>query len=297
MDNLSVKTKIFNTARKAFMHPIAEKCLIKLMEKYNGHPLVSSLLPSNYLYPLHSIRKTCDRKIHFELDLYNWNDWEVYFHAHPRGLDKLFRLCNPHDVVIDIGSNIGFVLMNMAERVGPEGRVYGFEPNLETFHKLQHNLSLNHFSNITVRQAAMGDVMGKAETYSVRSSNLGMNKIRLLSTEDSTASVPVLTLDHFCEKEEMTRVDMIKIDVEGYEQKVLEGSIETLRKFNPLLFIELSCENLREQNSTPGQILQILHSLGYSVKRATDNLDLMPDYPFDEDCHFDIIAIPPGRYI
>lgn len=292
MEKLSVKTKILNSIRKILMGSVAERYLIQLMEKSRGHQLVFSLLPSNYLYPPHSVRKTCDRNIQFELDLHNWNDWEVYFRAHPKGLEKLFQLCNPQDVVIDVGSNIGFVLMNMAQRIGSEGKVYGFEPSAKTFAKLQRNLSLNHFNNIMVTQAALGHVMGEAETYAVRSSNLGMNKIRLAPNESMPGTVPIFTLDSFCDAEQLTRVDLIKIDVEGYEQNVLAGSLNVLRKFKPLLFIELSCQNLSDQNSSPEKIVQLLHAEGYTVKKAVDDVVITPSYVFEKDCHFDVIAVP-----
>ncbi len=292
MHKLSVKTRILNTVRKILMRPVAERFLIRLMEQSRGHQLIFGLLPSNYLYPPNSIRTAFDRNIQFELDLHNWNDWEVYFHAHPKVLSKLLQLCKPRDVVIDIGSNIGFVLMNMAKIVGPEGKVFGFEPSAKTFAKLQHNLGLNHFNNISITQSAIGNIAGKAESYSVRSSNLGMNKIRLVSNEGSPIAVPIFTLDSFCHREKLTRVDLIKIDVEGYEQNVLEGSLNALRKFKPHLFIELSCQNLNDQNSSPEKILQLLHAEGYTIKRAADDMIIPHAYVFEKDCHFDIIAIP-----
>lgn len=274
------------------MRPSIEKHLIRLMEKSSSHPLILGLLPSNYLYPPRSIRKAFEKNIQFELDIHNWNDWEVYFRAYPKVLDKLLQLCKPGNAIIDVGSNIGYVLMNMAKIAGSEGKVFGFEPCTETFAKLQRNLELNYFSNVKITQAALGNVAGKAISYQVRNSNLGMNKIRLVSNESTSNTVPVLTLDSFCERERLTHVDVIKIDVEGYEQNVLEGSRNVLRKFKPHLFIELSCQNLNEQNSSPEKMLQILYAEGYTIKRAIDDMIITPAHTFEKNCHFDIIAVP-----
>ena len=292
MSKLSLKTRILNELRKILMRPMFENHLIRLMEKSSRNPLIVGILPSNYLYPPHSIRKTCDRNIEFELDLHNWNDWEVYFRAHPKVINKLFQLCKPRNVIIDVGCNIGYVLMNMAKIAGPEGKVFGFEPSPETFAKLQRNLEINHFNNITVTHAALGNVPGKAVSYPVRDSNLGMNKIRLVSNEDLPDVVPVFTLDSFCEAEKLTRVDVIKIDVEGYELNVLKGSLTTLRKFRPYLFIEISCQNLSYQNSSPEKLLELLRAEGYIIQRAIDGRIIMPSHVLEKDCHFDILAVP-----
>jgi len=67
----------------------------------------------------------------------------------------LFDLAKPGDVVIDVGANIGSTLICLAQKVDPAARVYGFEPDLNSFANCTKNISLNSFKNISLAQLAL----------------------------------------------------------------------------------------------------------------------------------------------
>lgn len=274
------------------MNQTTELLLIELIKRKGINHWTAKLLPNHYQYPSGSLRKATVNGITFQLDIHNWNDWEVYFYAHGEPIDKLIRLCKVDDCVIDIGSNIGFVVMNMALQIGPKGKAYGFEPNPITFEKMMGNLRLNNFSNITVTQAALGNMEGVVEPVTVVENNLGRSTVKVVPNSQHNFTSPIFTLDSFCERIGLSHLNIVKIDVEGYEQKVLLGGIKTIEKFRPILFIEISYENLQQQDSSPTEIFTLLNQFGYSFLRAHDNLVITPEYSFDEDCHFDVICYP-----
>jgi hypothetical protein len=79
--------------------------------------------------------------------------------------------------------------------------------------------------------------------------------------------VQVMPLSDYLEQKPLPKIDLVKIDVEGFEYRVLKGAASVIQKYKPLLYIELSDGNLKQQNSSANQVLQFLDSLSY---QATD---------------------------
>lgn len=274
------------------MNLAIESMLIDSIKRNGIHHWTYKLLPNHYQYPPGSIRQTSVNGIAYLLDIHNWNDWEVYFHAQGQAIDKLISLCKTDDCVMDIGCNIGYVLMNMTSRIGPGGRAYGFEPNPITYKKLVINLKLNAFPNISVTQAALGNMEGLVEPVNIVEDNLGRSIVKITTNDKHDLTSPIFTLDSFCDRIKLNRLNIVKIDVEGYEQNVILGGLKTIEKFRPILFIEISYENLVQQHSSPIEIIKLINQFGYSFVRASDNMVITPQYNFDKDCHFDIICYP-----
>lgn len=290
MTTLSYKTRVLNFFRRAFMNRPMEKLLITLCGGRAHESFFFRLLPNNYQYPENSFREV---KIHgytFRLDIHNWNDWEVYFKAHGKETDQVFALCKPGDIVLDVGSNIGFYLLNFSLHVLPDGQVFGFEPHPVTYQKLCVNLSAGVNTNISVSHLALGDTTGFVEPYVVRESNLGMNRVKVTSAQNDNR-VPLTTLDLFVKERGLTKVDLIKIDVEGFEENVLRGALQTIRTYRPVIHIEIDDENLQAQSSSPQAIINLLNSGMYRLLNATAKREFQPG-DLHPDCHFNLICKP-----
>lgn len=290
MATLSYKTRVLNFFRRAFMNQPMEKLLIGLYSNNAQNSVVFKLLPNNYQYPENSIREVEIHGYTFQLDIHNWNDWEVYFKTHGRETDQVFALCKPGDVVLDVGSNIGFYLLNFSMRVMPGGHVFGFEPHPITYQKLLTNLSANVNKNITISHVALGDTTGFVEPYVVRESNLGMNRVKVTS-EQNANRVPLTTLDLFVTEKGLSKVDLIKIDVEGFEENVLRGALQTIRTYRPTMHIEVDGENLIAQASSPQAIVDLLSDGGYILINASAQRELRSE-DLHSDCHFNLICRP-----
>ena len=132
------------------------------------------------------------------------------------------------DVVFDAGAYVGDTALWFCKAVGPQGKVYAFEPEPRNFAKLKANLERNKVTNVIPLQLALSETEGGMQVAS------GGNSSTITQTDTGT-SVKVTTIDKFVEANKLPRVDFIKMDVEGHELKVLAGASGTIRTFKPSL--------------------------------------------------------------
>jgi FkbM family methyltransferase len=135
------------------------------------------------------------------------------------------------DVVIDGGACWGDTALYFADRVGPQGRVVAFEPAPGNLRLLDHNLAINPdlASRITVRRSAL---WREAELpLSFRFSGPATRVV----VGDPGSAARTETIDAFVEREQLDRVSLIKLDIEGAERDALAGAELTLRRFRPRL--------------------------------------------------------------
>jgi FkbM family methyltransferase len=140
----------------------------------------------------------------------------------------------PGNVFVDIGANTGYFSMLAAARVGPTGRVMAFEPNPDVFAQLQTHVVLNGFeSRVTLAQMALSDAPDPAARFFVSQdrANSGLSSLTPMAgmleggdlSEAHTIPVRVDTFDHWFASSGLGHVDLMKIDVEGAEARVVAG--------------------------------------------------------------------------
>ena len=98
-------------------------------------------------------------------------------------------------------------------------------------------------------------------------------------------------MDKWCNDNNITKIDLIKIDVEGFEMNVLKGGIQTLQKFKPKMFIELDDNNLKDVGSSAKELINFIAKLDYKIINAEDETPITADTDFT-NCHYDIICLP-----
>jgi len=142
-------------------------------------------------------------------------------------------------IVVDIGANIGYYALMEARTVGEKGKVYALEPHPKNFEILRKNIEINGYQNIKAYQIAIGDRKGRAKLGVSDYSNL--HKIIEEKESDFTQyiEVEITTLDEFLKDKESP--NFIRMDIEGYETKALQGMKKTLKETEPplKLFIEI----------------------------------------------------------
>ena len=127
--------------------------------------------------------------------------------------------------------------------------------------------------------------------------NRGQNKIvsqqsgSLSHNENGTSEITVETIDDFLMTTPPVRLDLVKIDVEGFELNVLKGAIKTLSKYKPILFVEVSDKLLKDNRASAAQLLEFTESIGYDCRAAITN-EVVQSIDDLSEIHFDIIAIP-----
>jgi FkbM family methyltransferase len=183
------------------------------------------------------------------------------------GMDKwdiyhLKTLLTPGCVFFDVGANFGYYSLTVAQSLKGNCRVQAFEPNPRTRDRLLWNVAANAMSKVvTVQPVALSDCAGTA-TLIVRGDNSGAAR---LGTDSPGVSVNVTSLDLFCLEQSIDRIDVIKIDVEGYEVKVLRGALEILERVKPALIVEFWPPGLSRAAATVDDISKLLLENGYKL--------------------------------
>ncbi len=289
---LSPKTRFLNLLRRFFVMSQSDRLLALCTRKGNIDSLPSKLIPPNYLYSSGSFRSCSVDGINYLVDLSDTNGHLNYFGLNDPGQKTLFSNIEEGMVVFDIGANIGALTLQMAKKVSPAGKIYSFEPSPINYIYASKNISLNNFKNIKLINQGLGNENANAFLYNVNPNNRGM--LRLLQEDGNNSSfekeeVQIDTLDSSMQKFSIPKPDFIKIDVEGFEYKVLHGASRTLEEYHPKLFIELDDNNLREQNNSAQELITLLQRLNYKITNAGTNEEINANSNF-KDCHFDILC-------
>ena len=284
------RTRVLNIFRRFFLNAMMERVLYRLIKNKIVSIVFNRLIPMHLMYVKPSYRTVNRNNINYKLDLSSFNNWAIFWEIDVElvAKRKLFSLIKEGNNFIDIGAHIGQITLEAARIVGKEGKVFSFEPHPNTFAQFQHNVALNNFNNITECNFGLGDEVGKFYVEVIDENNAGMNRIS--KNNSSNIAVEVKILDDYLLATDIKRLDFIKIDVEGFEYKVLKGGEQTLLKWHPILFIELDDATLKAQNSSPKELLIYLNNVGYSkiVNVYTDKLVSCEDNL--DSAHFDILC-------
>ena len=158
------------------------------------------------------------------------------------------------DTFVDAGANIGWLSLVGAKKVGVNGKIFSFEPVPSTHEILKSNKELNQFTQIQLNQFALGNKEENLNIYPEKENRGGASILNHQS--ENGVEIEVKTLDSLNLK---TAINVIKIDVEGFELDVLKGGIDTIKKDKPKLIIEHSIDrnNTAEQYEIYNWILDL----------------------------------------
>ncbi|MFP6777889.1 MAG: FkbM family methyltransferase [Alphaproteobacteria bacterium] len=193
------------------------------------------------------------------------------------------RLLRPGDVALDIGANIGAHTLPISRLVGKTGCVHAFEPTAFAFAKLQANIACNAdlAERIKVRQILLRDGVGDTPPAALAASwplgiRLGGHSVHG-GHDMTTAGATVETLDSYAVREEIERIDFIKLDVDGNECQVLRGGQSTLRRFRPPIILELAPYVFSSGQNSFETFINLLRDTGYRLMRSPGGAELPHD--------------------
>ena len=284
-----MKTELLNSLRQVIKIRAIENSLVKL--SLNGSAVAKKIIGSNALFAQGSLR-TCNRDgINYLLDISDYMDHGIYFGFNTLldfERENLYKLIKANDVVFDVGANIGETALNFAKHLNSSGKVFCFEPVPYLFERLKKNVSLNSFSNISLHNIALSD---KKEDLFFNLPKEQNSSGTFLSETSSEQGKKVLSipLDDFCIENKIEKLDMIKIDVEGFELKVLKGATQTLKKFKPKMFIEINDMHLHRAGGSAKEAIKLLEENNYTIMRDDNNEVINSNYDFFNK-HFDIVC-------
>jgi FkbM family methyltransferase len=286
---LLLKTRIFNYFRKLNKISVIENMLVSA--SLHGSWLARKIIGSKYLYNPGTIRECRRNGINYRLDISDYLDHGIYFNTLREDTTHqlLFSLVKEGFIIIDVGGNIGHLTLPFAKLLHNTGKVYCFEPVPFLFERLSVNVSLNNFSNIQLVKKALTD--GKEELF-YSTPAAGNSGGTFLSTMTNAAgAVESITLDDFVRQNGITQINLVKIDVEGFELKVLKGAAESIKKFKPVLIIEVDDEHLKRSGSSAAELVSFLSELQYRSRRTDNDDNITAAYNFSGK-HFDVISLP-----
>jgi FkbM family methyltransferase len=188
--------------------------------------------------------------------------------------------------VVDIGGNNGQIAIEFAHLVGDNGKVFSFEPQRVIFQQLCANVFVNGLDNVYAFNIAIGSEEGlttiqKPNYFDDGFVNFGDVHVGVQSDYET---VMMRKLDSFS----IDNISIIKIDVQGFEKKVLLGAKETIQKNKPIIYVEIEEDQLQLYGDSENSVLQLLIDYGYSFTRFNSGIS----YQTNTGLCLDFVAIP-----
>lgn len=212
--------------------------------------------------------------------------WEPHLIEFVKLYNKQYSISN----IIDIGANFGYHTLFFSREVQGKGNVYSFEPQIQNYTLLFKNIEHNQIKNIQCFPQACSDQFDivnlplmNTENNKVNMGDITLNQKVGLNTHISTA-VPI---DSFI----LPKIDLIKIDVQGWEIKALNGARELILKDKPLMIVEFEEHQLIKTGSSCYNLAKFIRDLGYYIyyldyEYPSDHVCIHKDYKDDFEKNF-----------
>lgn len=209
----------------------------------------------------------------------------------------LRKLVQPGHTVVDIGANYGVYALSLARRVGANGQLWAFEPATQTAELLSESARANNASWLHVVQQALSDRVGTAWLQMP-----GQAELNSLATSETVGTpdqnspgeeVEVTTLDRCLEAYGWKTVDLLKIDAEGEEERILNGGSRFFRELSPLVMFEV-----KAGAEVHLHLVQLFQQLGYQCFRLIPGLDALAPFSSEQEVDgylLNLFAAKPDR--
>ena len=186
-----------------------------------------------------------------------WKNWFCEGYEQPT-FEFIRAHCKPGTTLIDVGAHFGIFTIFGLRRVGSSGKVISFEPCAATRSVLMKTLELNGFSGIPeIRDEAVSDVTGASFFYSSTISGDAANSLIGNTQHPTKSEVPTVRLDDV----HVSRVDAIKIDAEGAELQILDGSRALMMKHRPAVLLSVHPMQIWRSGRSLSDLWGVLESL------------------------------------
>jgi len=199
------------------------------------------------------------------LDLSNWSQRLTYFlgRYYEHGVQKVLDLAlTPGARFVDIGANIGMITLHARALVGARGYVDAFEPNPECCALIRTHLAINGIDNVTLHACGLSDQADEL-LLNLTSDHSGTATLAPVGDVKRSIAVKVGVADELLAPQ--PPVDVIKIDVEGFELRVLNGLTRILENDRPIVITELIEAQLNRAATTVADVSAFLQSRGYAA--------------------------------
>jgi len=192
-------------------------------------------------------------------------------------VEFLRSVAKPGMSAVDVGAHRGVTTVTLARSVGPAGYVYAFEPVPEYCQAATDNLRRNGIANAKVFGLALGEQPGR-----IRFHQRGGSSGIVPGEDERVLTVSATTIADFLAQRRVEKIDVLNMDCEGSELRVLRGAGAILREQAPQIFCEMHPDFLRSLGQSPVELVAFLEDLGYRVQPVSvEALETRPDL---EEC-------------
>ena len=258
---------------------------------------VGRFIPQSTSYPNDDNYFLTRDHTHYTINRSDYVQWRIFYGVRDNAFAMAKTYAKDDSVILDIGASFGGFSLRLATHAANNTyrnvQVHAFEPNPAMYKRYCDNLSLNPrlTSMVHVHPVGLGSKAGK-QPFKVEAINTGAGRVLKEKAERQT-EVDLLRLDDFIDELNPSGISFIKLIVEGYEPEVFKGGWNTIRKYKPPIYFEVTPEWYGENGSTLADILDVLVPLGYQLKGEYYN-ELIPYDPkkFASLYQFNLFAMP-----
>jgi len=212
----------------------------------------------------------------------------------PNELCLLQTILRPGAHFMDIGAHEGAYTLFAARCVEGNGHVWSCEPSLREREALTHNIGRNRLDNVTVLPYALAQAGGEGELKIASGGRSGHNTLGGVVWDGVSVvrseTVPLRSLDAVAAEIGLSRLDLVKMDAEGAEMRIIQGGSQVLRELRPALLFEAQDESLRLQGGSLDGLLTAIRGLDYTIYAFDPDTGLPTAEPGPGDLN--LVAVP-----
>jgi FkbM family methyltransferase len=214
----------------------------------------------------------------------NIKDFSVW---EPESTSVIKHLLKQGMVVLDIGANIGYYTVIMSKLVGEQGKVLAFEPTKHFYNVLECTVEVNNLKNVELYNFGLSNENIESEI------SIGEHSATIHWLKDSprnggnplsVENIRLKKLDDIIDSLNISKLDFIKIDVDGHEPAFLEGAWETLKKYKPVILMEIDHQHYKKAGYTAWDFYNKLKDKGFHVYSEKDMSEYLNEESFLVEC-------------
>ncbi len=190
----------------------------------------------------------------------------IFFNVYEKSESHFIKsICYEGMNILDIGANIGYYTALFSQLAGERGSVIAIEPDLESYKYLSKSINSFNYKNVLSFRLAASDIKQKLPLF-ISKENRGDNRLYSTNQKRKTIMVDCLTVDELLEENKIENLDLIKIDVQGYEPKVLKGMLNIVRSSKKLILLsEFWPEGILQAGESPKEFLTMLRKMQFQL--------------------------------
>lgn len=242
---------------------------------------------------------TCGVMVNVDMRHRNW--YQMYKNrSHEQDVEQFITgFLQKGDTVLDVGAQIGMFTAIAAQLIGPDGRLYAFEPDEQNHSDLQSTRTRNGLDNVTILNVGLSDTVGEATfhrpdgawgSFMDGSGGGSVTRDFFKNSTIKTFTIQTQTIDNVVQQRSIEQLDLIKIDVDGPEVAIMRGAVDTLVRHKPAVMVEAS-RFYQEHGASVGELFDILQQHGYQIYGTIRNGETAIQMSSPADIPVDLSAV------